>query len=142
MNPEDLESRQKCPGCHKPIANEEEWRVIPPGEGDWLCWENGKCLDPQDLEARLWKAQLVADRLRLERDRLRELVKTLAENGRIFDDELCFHEAQRLGLIVPVPGGYDPERHGEDAGDGLYEKGDPYWMLAWQLEEEARGGAA
>lgn len=47
-------------------------------------------------------------------------------------------KAEQLGLIVPVEGGYDPERHGED---DFAEPGDPYFELAAWLKGLDRGKA-
>ena len=31
-------AREACPKCAKPMATEIDWRDIPEGEGEWLCW--------------------------------------------------------------------------------------------------------
>lgn len=53
----------RCETCDFPLATEEDWKTIPPGEGEHLCW--GAC-EPEDWRARALKAEAEVERLRLD----------------------------------------------------------------------------
>jgi len=51
----------KCETCDFPLATEEDWKTIAPGDGEHLCW--GAC-EPEDWRARALKAEAEVERLR------------------------------------------------------------------------------
>jgi len=48
----------RCPRCDQPVATAEQWRTVPEGEGDGICWgqTTGSC-SPVDWRARALRAE-------------------------------------------------------------------------------------
>lgn len=38
-----------CPHCFRPQATEEDWEIIPEGQGEHLCWSEGMDCDREPL---------------------------------------------------------------------------------------------
>ena len=57
------------------------------------------------------------------------------------DGAELFDAALRNGLIVEIPGGYDPERH-TDSECICPERGDPWYEYAFSFAERAKKGGA
>lgn len=52
---------ERCHTCDRPKATDEDWKKIPEGQGEHLCWEV-PCRDtPVDWRARALVAEAVAD---------------------------------------------------------------------------------
>ena len=70
-------TRELCLYCQFPIANQQEWDDIPPGEGFHLCW--GVCSERHDVESLL----------RQSRSDLTEALKVAGELGEVLKDEIA-----------------------------------------------------
>lgn len=108
----------KCETCDCPLATEEDWKTIPPGEGEHLCW--GAC-EPEDWRTRALTAEqeckeakaLVEslyqechlrtderDEARAEAKELREILKTAGDRLRAYSYELTEFSYQELASVL------------------------------------------
>jgi hypothetical protein len=71
---------------------------------------------------------------REERDRLRRFAETMMQDAWSggCDGGDVQDAAEQQGVIVPVEGGYDPEKHHDPSG--CCEPGDTFYVMAWNDE--------
>lgn len=57
----------KCENCDLPLATDEDFQKIPPGEGEHLCWSRyGTKCEPEDWRARALAAEAERDQARID----------------------------------------------------------------------------
>lgn len=56
-----------CENCDLPLATDEDFQKIPPGQGEHLCWSQygAKC-EPEDWRARALAAEAERDQARID----------------------------------------------------------------------------